>query len=260
MSLLRLQDISHCLNGTQVLRDITLDIQSGECVALVGPNGSGKSTLLRMAYRMLQPKKGNASLYGRDIWHISAAEFARQVAVLAQESTDGFAMSVAETVMLGRLPHQSSWSANSARDWEIVHRSLQQVEALHLIHRRMDQLSGGERQRVRLARSLAQEPQLLILDEPTNHLDIHHQLGLLEQVKHSGCTTLMALHDLNLAAQYCDRIALLHQGQLLTMGTPDAVLTASNLEHVYGVGVVIDRHPITQTPRISYSARRDAAH
>ena len=251
MSLLEARKLHWSADGRRIVDGVNLHVEEGECVGLLGPNGCGKSSLLRMLYRHHRPDSGNVHLGGRDIWNHSSREFARKVAVLGQESAHVFDYTVQEAVMMGRIPHQSAWARNSACDHEVVQACLEQVGCLHLAEREFSGLSGGEKQRVLLARALAQEPQLLVLDEPTNHLDIRYQLELMHLVKQSGRTVLVALHDLNIAAQYCDRICLMQEGRVRVQGAPDAVLTAENVAQIYGVNAWVDTHPETGKQRVS---------
>lgn len=239
--------------GRRIVHNVSLDVQAGECVGLVGPNGCGKSTLLRMLYRSLAPAPGGQVVFkGRDIWRMTAREFAQQAAVLAQDAPQGFDSSVRDTVMLGRLPHQSAWAKDSARDKALVQERLEQVGAWHLAGQRFSSLSGGEKQRVLLARALAQQPQLLFLDEPTNHLDIRYQLELMHLIKALACTVVVVLHDLNIAARFCDRIYLMQEGALLAGGTPGQVLTPLHIGQVFGVQAEVDMDAATGRPRIAY--------
>lgn len=247
-------------DGRRIVRGASLGVQAGECVGLVGPNGCGKSTLLRMLYRSLAPAPGGQVRFnGRDIWRMSAREFAQQTAVLSQDASQGFDSSVWDTVMLGRLPHQSAWAKDSAKDKALVRERLEQVGAWHLAGQRFASLSGGEKQRVLLARALAQQPQLLFLDEPTNHLDIRFQLELMHLLKALACTVVVVLHDLNIAAQFCDRIYLMQEGALLACGAPEQVLTPQRIHQVFGVRAEVDVHAATGRLRIAYWMEQHAA-
>ncbi len=250
--MLRAQGLHFAVGQRPIVQDAALQVGTGECVGLIGPNGCGKSTLLRMLYRVLPPHRGQVLLEGQDVWQMDARAFARQAAVLAQSSTPAFDSTVQEAVMLGRLPHQGSFAADSEQDRCIVGESLERVGAAQLAGQSMATLSGGERQRVLLARALAQQPQLLFLDEPTNHLDIRYQLELMRLVRSLQLTVLVVLHDLNIAAQFCDRLYLMHEGVLVASGPPREVLTPEALERAFGVRAAIDDHPATGRPRIAY--------
>lgn len=240
------------VHARRIVDDASLALDRGECVGLIGPNGSGKSTLLRMLYRALQPTGGSVLLMDEDIGTIPETRFARQVAVLTQESTSSFDTTVADLVMMGRIPHQANWARDSLRDHAVVREALERVGAWTLADRTLADLSGGEKQRVLLARALAQQPQVLLLDEPTNHLDIRYQLevmGLLHQLRLSA---IVALHDLNIAAHYCSRLVLMNQGRIVAEGTPPEVLTPETIQAVYGVAAEVDTHPATGRLRISF--------
>lgn len=233
------------LGGTTIVEDTALDVGDGEVVGLLGPNGSGKSTLLRCAYRALRPRTGVVAFDDRDVWDLPARSAAQQVAVVVQEASGDFDLTVDEVVRLGRLPHKGLLERDSAADQDRVQAALHRVGLGRLVHRAYPTLSGGEKQRVLLARALVQETPLLILDEPTNHLDIGHQLEMLDLVRGLGVSTLTALHDLNLAAAYCDRLYVLHEGRVTASGTPAQVLHPDLLAEVFGVGASVVTNPVT---------------
>ncbi|MFC4068952.1 ABC transporter ATP-binding protein [Actinoplanes subglobosus] len=242
------------LGVSRVVRDVTLDCPAGSFVGLLGPNGSGKSSLLRAVYRALPADTGTVLLDGRDLLRdLSAREAAQRVAVLAQEPGHEVGFTVAEMVAAGRTPHHGAWGRWSGDDRTIVERTIATVGLSGHGHRRFDALSGGEKQRVLLARALAQQPSVLILDEPTNHLDIGTQLALLALVRGLGVTVLAALHDLNLAAAYCDRLHLLHHGETVAGGTPGEVLTPAAIARVFGVTAHRIAHPETGRPHLIFS-------
>jgi iron complex transport system ATP-binding protein len=232
--------------------DITFSVAPGEMVGLIGPNGSGKSTLLRAVYRLLRPAAGVVRLGGDDVWQLSPRESARRTGVVVQESPSEFDFTVREVVEMGRTPHKGLLSADTQADAEIVVAALRRVEILPFAVRSYRTLSGGEKQRVLVARALAQQPQLLVLDEPTNHLDIHYQLEILELVRRLHITTLITLHDLNLAAAYCQRLYLVAGGQIVATGTPEMVLTPALVRHVFQVDVVCGRHPVSGALQLAF--------
>ncbi|ARU05980.1 hypothetical protein CCO03_16060 [Comamonas serinivorans] len=237
--------------GRPIVNQVSLQVARGETLGIVGPNGCGKSTLLRLLYRVLTPTQGQVHLHGQDIWRLDARQFARQVAVMGQ-SPPALEGRVHDAVMMGRYPHQSRWSHDSARDRAIVHDCLQQVSANHLANATLASLSGGERQRVLLARALAQEPELLFLDEPTNHLDIRYQLELMALITRLQRTVVVVLHDLNLAAAHCDRIALLQGGRIAAIGPPAEVFTPAHIGRVFGVRAQVETDAQGKL-RISYA-------
>ena len=253
--LLEARGLRWSIAGKAVVNDVSIHLRDGECLGVIGPNGCGKSSLLRMLYRVIRPHAGKVHLAGRDVWGMSARGFAQQVAVLTQEFAPAFDMSVEETVMMGRIPHRSAWAGHGARDRDLVRECLSQVGCEALLDRDFTRLSGGEKQRVLLARALAQQPQCLLLDEPTNHLDVRYQHELMALIRGVGRSALVVLHDLNIAAQYCDRLCLMHHGALVAQGTPDEVLTPANIAAVYGMDAVVDAHPFTAKPRVTFCTR-----
>lgn len=237
-----MKGIHFSYNGTEVLRDVALDIGAGEVVSLVGPNGSGKSTLLRCINRVLKPKKGAVFLGERDLKSIPRKEMARLIGHVPQSMSTPFPTTVYDTVLMGRRPHLT-WGIG-ARDREIVAEILILMGLKEMAMRGIDELSGGERQKAFIARALAQEPTVLLLDEPTSNLDLKHQLDVLALVrttaKARGMSVVMAIHDLNLAARFSDRIAFLRKGEICAIGRPAAVLTAENIRDVYGVAAIVN--------------------
>ncbi|WP_366657556.1 ABC transporter ATP-binding protein [Fodinicurvata sp. EGI_FJ10296] len=236
MSRVSAQNISIDIDGQRIVDAVDLDVESGTFVGLVGPNGSGKSSLLRTIYRVLKPRTGRVTVDGEDIWALSARETAQRVAVVAQERMGEFDFTVGELVLMGRHPHQGMFDSDTAEDQQIVDRCLDLVSMHDRRHRQFMSLSGGEKQRVLMARALAQRARFMVLDEPTNHLDIRYQLDLLGLIRRLDVTALAALHDLNLAARYCDRIVMLSDGRVVAAGTPTEVLTAERIAEVYEVG------------------------
>jgi iron complex transport system ATP-binding protein len=247
---LDVRDLSWAVENTRILIDIALSCPNGTVVGLVGPNGSGKSSLLRCIYRVIKPDSGSVTVDGRDVRDLTLRALARDVAVVAQERPNETAFTVREIVLMARGPHKRLLEQDTAEDHQIVESALQRVGVEALSDRVFDTLSGGEKQRVVIARALAQTPRLLVLDEPTTHLDIGHQLEVLELIRGLGVTTIAALHDLNLAAAYCDRLIMLKQGSVVANGTPDEILTATLIEPVYGVRAEIGRHPLTGRPHV----------
>ncbi|MDR1204039.1 MAG: ABC transporter ATP-binding protein [Peptococcaceae bacterium] len=240
------------LSGKEIVRDVSLQVTQGSFVGLIGPNGSGKSTLLRAVYKVLPPKKGNILLDGRDVVQANPKVIATSMAVVGQFNDLEFDFTVIEMVMMGRNPHKSMLEGDSSRDFEIAESALRQVDLLDYAHRSFLSLSGGERQRVILARAIAQQPKLLVLDEPTNHLDIKFQIHMLSVVKALGVGVLAALHDLELAAEYCDYLYVLNHGQVVADGEPAAVLTKGLIEKVYGVHCEPYVNPVTGGFAVAY--------
>ncbi|MEU3730072.1 ABC transporter ATP-binding protein [Streptomyces sp. NPDC033538] len=239
--------------GTRhLVRDVSLTARPGETIGLVGPNGSGKSSLLRTVYRVLRPDTGQVLVDGNDAWSVPVRRLARTVAAVVQESAADFDLAVREVVAMGRTPHKRLLDGDTPEDAGLVDSALVEADVAHLADRPFDRLSGGERQRVLIARALAQQPTLLVLDEPTNHLDIRHQLGVLGVLRRLPATVLLALHDLNLAAYYCDRLYVLSDGAITASGPPAAVLTPRLLAEVYGVEAEVATHPRTGAPQVTF--------
>ncbi|RRS01398.1 ABC transporter ATP-binding protein [Glycomyces terrestris] len=247
---LRLDGLNVALDGVRIVHDLTLDVPSGSVVGLLGPNGSGKTTALRAVYRALSPESGAILVDGADLWAMHRRDAARTVAALTQQHHTYLDFTVAEIVAMGRHPHHPRGGRLSPDELALCRDAMARVDVAHLADRGALTLSGGEMQRVLLARALVQEPRILVLDEPTNHLDLRHQLGLLSLIAAADVTVLVVLHDLNLAAAVCDRIAVLQGGALAAVGTPHEVLTAELLREVFGVDAEIVPHPHTGRPQV----------
>ena len=226
-----------------ILQDISLDIRDKEFVGIIGPNGSGKSTFLKCLYRMLQPNHGKIFFDGTEMSSLSHRDTALKMAVVAQHSTVNFDFSVLEMVLMGRSPYKGLLDRDQIDDYEIARHALSQVGLSDFESRNFNTLSGGEQQRVILARALAQRTECLVLDEPTNHLDIKYQLELMTIVKRLDATVVSAIHDLNLASMYCDRLIALKDGSVVCTGTPHEVLTEETIRHIYGVSATVQTLP-----------------
>ena len=240
--------------NTTVLHDINLSIQEGEMVALLGPNGSGKTTLIKLLSGVLQPTAGDIHLNGSTLGRMKRKQVAQCVAVVPQQFSMPFAFNLREVVLLGRTPFLSLFSDEGEKDRRVVEQAIDLIGLSSLKYRFFNELSGGERQKAILAMALAQEPKVLLLDEPTAHLDINHQVEILELVKRlnseQGVTVIAAIHDLNLAAIYFDRLILLKDGRIFTDGNPETLLTAETIEEVFSTSVHVTQHPITRSPHI----------
>lgn len=223
------------LGGQEILDHIRVTARARQIVGIIGPNGSGKSTLLKCIYRVLKPTHGAVLLNGRDMQQYTVRQSARQLAVVSQHHAYNFDFAVREVVLMGRSPHKRAFERDTAEDYRIVQETLETVGMEEKADRFFSTLSGGEQQRVVLARALAQQTPCLILDEPTNHLDIQYQLQMMELLRNLDRTILLAVHDLNLAAVYCDYLFALQNGKLAGSGTPQELLTPAFIEKVYGV-------------------------
>lgn len=241
-------------NGHDVLQDVSLQVRPGEVLALIGPNGAGKSTLIRSLSGVIRPRLGRILVNGRDLGQFSTMERARCLAVVPQARELPGAYTVYQTVLLGRTPYLSWLGKAGERDEQAAWRALEQTHLSGLAQRRVGALSGGEQQRVLLARALAQETPILLMDEPTTHLDLEHQTSLLNlmrlQALDKGLAVLAALHDLNLASLYADRVALIADGRVQAVGTPREVLTSERLSPVYHVPVQVVTHPQYGSPLV----------
>jgi iron complex transport system ATP-binding protein len=249
---LEVKAVSWSVGQRRIVDNILLDVQPREFVGLLGPNGSGKSSLLRTIYRVLRPDAGLITLDDVDVWQLDAGQAAQRTAVVAQERSGEFDFTAHEIVMMGRNPHKGLFDRNTQVDYAIAETALRQVDMLSFAQHSFWTLSGGEKQRVLVARALAQQARVLVLDEPTSHLDIRYQLEILTLVKNLPVTKLAALHDLNLAAQYCDRIFLLHEGRVVASGSPEEVLRPARIRQVYQVDAHVERRHATGQLQITY--------
>ena len=251
-----LDQLSFSIDGTRILRDVSASLPTGSVTGLLGPNGAGKSTLLRLIAGIDKADTGAVSLDGASVGSLPRREAARRIALLEQNAAPSVELTVLDVVLLGRIPHRTTLMGSFGGDDDraVAFSALEAVGAAPLADRSWQTLSGGQQQRVQIARAMAQQPSLLLLDEPTNHLDVSAQLSLLGQVRELEVTAIMALHDLNLAAAYCDQILLLHGGRLVATGTPDEVLTPEIIGEVYGVDCYVLPHPRGGHPVIVYSA------
>ncbi|OII59889.1 histidinol phosphatase [Streptomyces sp. CC53] len=231
--------VTRTADGRLVLDGVGISPPPGAMTGLLGPNGSGKSTLLRILCGVLAPASGVVTLDGTPLGALRRRDVARRVAVVEQQADTLVELTVADVVRLGRTPHRRAWAPPSAADEQAVRHALERTGLADRADRAWHTLSGGERQRVQIARALAQEPRELLLDEPTNHLDIQHQHDLLHLVGTLDVTSVVALHDLNLAARYCDHLVVLRQGRVVAAGTPAEVLTGELIAAVYGVRVTV---------------------
>lgn len=243
--MLELKNIGFSINEKRILHNITCTVNEGKFIGIIGPNGSGKSTMLKVIYRHLKQTEGIATLHEKEIWETPPKKLAQQMAVVSQETPLLFDFTVKDLVLMGRTPYKKWMSSDKREDFQIVEESMALADISHLANRTLQQLSGGEKKRVMLARALAQKANILVLDEPTNHLDIEHQLQMMDLVKGLPITILAALHDLNLAAAYCDELLVMNNGSLYTNGTPQQVLTEETLQHVFRVKAGISTNPFT---------------
>jgi iron complex transport system ATP-binding protein len=238
--------------GKRLLAAVTLSVAPGEVVGLLGPNGAGKSTLLRCLWGALKPTEGRVTIDGRDAGRISARERARLVAAVPQEAPADFPLTVRDVVESGRTPHARGLLGGDGAGRAAVEAAIWRLGLAGREDRRFAALSGGERKRALIARALAQQPRALILDEPANHLDIRHQLDVMALLRDLGATVIVAMHDLELAARFCDRLAVLRDGRLVALGPPEAVLTPGRVADVFAVRARIRREPPDPALRLSF--------
>lgn len=232
---IKAENINITLEKNNILKGVNIEVDNKEVVGIIGPNGSGKSTLLKCIYRVLKPNDGAILLDNVDIKDMSVKESSKRLAVLSQHNNYNFDFTVKDIVLMGRSPHKKFMERDNKEDYDIVNEALKKVDMFEFKDRSFQSLSGGEQQRVILARALAQQPQCLILDEPTNHLDIKYQLQLMRIVKGLGIEVIAAIHDLNIAAMYCDKIYVLKEGEIIKNGKPKDVLTQELIKDVYEV-------------------------
>ena len=252
---LRLKKVKFRYGRSWALTGMDFHVHAGELLGVLGPNGSGKSTLLNVVDGILEPQAGEVLLKGRPVSGYTRSGLAKEVAIVAQETHFRFSFSVLEVVLMGRFPHLGRFQFEGRRDMDVAFKALGATHCLELIGRSIHELSGGEKQRVLIARALAQEPAIVLLDEPTSFLDLRYKRELFNLIysltRDTGLSVLVVSHDIDLAAQYCDRMVMLKEGRVYSTGAPDEVITASNIEAVYGCPVMVDKNPATGSPRVS---------
>lgn len=261
--MLHTENITYTLNGRDLLRDVSINLNAGEIIGLIGPNGAGKSTLLRVTAGLLKPTRGKVTLCGEPMTKFKPRDLARWIALVPQSTAFDAAFTVREVVLMGRNPYLSRFQVEGKKDREIVESVLVATDTQHLADRLITTLSGGERQRVFLARALAQEPDILLLDEPTTHLDVRHQLELLALVqrltRERNLGVLIALHELPLAARFCDHLILLQHGKIAATGSSDEVLSRENLANVFQIDATPYRDPYHNYLQLSVELPEDDA-
>ncbi len=256
--MLRVEKLSVTYGTRRVINNVSLEINPGEVTVLIGPNGAGKSTLIRAVSGVVAVESGKIHIDDNNnhfnLLSLSPIQRARSLAVVPQAASMPPAFTVWETVLMGRTPHLNFLGQVSSKDEAIARLALQKVDALDLSERRVGELSGGEQQRVLLARALAQSTPILLLDEPTSNLDLHYQVGFMETVTNLAhqdkLAVLVAMHDLNLAARYADRVALLVEGEITAEGTARQVLTPELISSAYHLPVQVIQHPFADVPLV----------
>jgi iron complex transport system ATP-binding protein len=250
---LKVEDLGFSISNHRIISNVSLEINEGDFVGLVGPNGCGKSTLLKNIYKVYKPDEGAIYIDGANVTKISNKESAKRMSVMVQENSVEFDMDVMEMIMLGRYAHKKFLSNTSAKDHEIARIALNAVGMDGFEDRSIISLSGGEKQRVLIARALTQQTNFIILDEPTNHLDIGYQYQIMSILKHQNTTVFSSIHDLCIAAYYCDKIIVMNDGSIIDYGTPEQVLTKERIEKLFGVSAEITTNQVTGKMQIFFS-------
>jgi len=254
-SIIRLESVAFRYPEREIFSRLTLSLEEGEILGLIGPNSSGKTTLLKLMDGLLRPHQGMVSLEEKDLSKISRSQVARSIAVVPQTMEVPFSFMVGEIVLMGRGPYLGRFGWEQQKDLRIAREAMALTGVANLEERPFWELSEGEKQRVLIARALAQEAKVILLDEPTSHLDINHQIEINELIRQlnveKNLTVLNISHDLNLAAEYCHRIVLLHRGSIYAIGTPSEVMTEENIRRVYETTVAVEKNPLTGAPRVT---------
>ena len=249
------KNLSHSYGDLPVLKSLSLSIQKGDFFIIIGPNGSGKTTLMKVISGIEKYRKGRLEILGRPMRKYTRKTLAKAISLVPQMVPVDFPFTVTELVLMGRSPHLGVLGLEQEKDLEIARNAMAFTGVEDLAHRKIDQLSGGERQRVFIARAICQEPQIMLLDEPTASLDLAHQvrvMDLMERLKQErGITIVMVSHDVNLAAMYGDRLLLLKEGRIVSMGLPEEVLTYNTLEETYGCNLLVDESPLGKFQRVT---------
>ncbi len=249
---LQVEALDHRMGGRQILDKVSLAVEDGGFIGLIGPNGCGKTTLLKNICKAYKPRRDVVFIGGKDVMTLSAREMAKEVAVMAQENPVGFDVEVIDMVMFGRYPHRRFLEGEKKEDVRLCRHFIQKVGLDGYEHRSYLSLSGGEKQRVLLARALVQESKLIVLDEPTNHLDVRFQYQLMQTLKEQEITVFASIHDLNLAAMYCDKVIWMDKGRIIKIGTPEEAITENDIAEIFKVRSQVTVNPITGKTQIYY--------
>lgn len=250
---LQTKNLTWSVDNKAIIDDISLNIKAGETIAIVGPNGAGKTSLLKCLHGEKSHYLGNIYLNGKPLNSFSSKDIAQKIAVVSQHSESAFNLTVLDIVNMGLIPHKGLFDRNTDIDTRNIEKALLKVDLLNKKHQIFSTLSGGEQQRVLIARAIVQQPDILIMDEPTNHLDMYYQHQILMLAKTLNITLLITIHDLNLAAQYCDRIIMINNGKLFADNSPEHVFTPEKLTTVFKLECAVDKNPFTQKTRITFA-------
>ena len=249
--MLKVKNLNFSYTDSYVLKDVNISVSPSEFVGIIGPNGAGKSTLLKLILGFLNTQNECIYLNEKHLSEYPKKEIGKFIAYVPQETVFSFSYKVVDIVRMGRYPYSKGIAFLSTEDERIVNESMQQMEISNFAHRNFHELSGGEKQRVIIASALAQQPKILLLDEPTSALDLHHQLDIYKILKtlqsEKNLTAIVVTHDINLVAQFCERIILMNNGEIIKDGKPDEVLQYKLLQQIFGVNVYIDINPMTKS-------------
>lgn len=251
--MLKIENLNFSYSSERILKNISLNVQSGELLGIIGPNGSGKTTLLKLIAKILKPSSGALLLGSINAHEIPAEDYAKKIAYMPSTIDVSFSYTVEEFVSMGRFPYTGRYGSLGPVDRKIIAETLEKFGINRYKQRKMWELSDGEKQRVFLAQTVVQETSLLVLDEPTSHLDLGHSFRILDIVKElnsGGITVIAVLHDLNIASEYCSRLVLLREGEIFSRGTPEEVLTCQNVEEVYKMKALVCKNPFSKKPYV----------
>jgi iron complex transport system ATP-binding protein len=255
MASIDVREISFRYGDQWVIEDLSFHVNGGEFWGIIGPNGAGKTTLLKLLYRFIEPQRGTVFIDEDELSRMRRSDIARKIAVVPQDTQVVFPFRGLEVVLMGRSPHLGRLQFEGRKDVEIAEKSMELTDTLQFAPRAINELSGGERQRILIARSLAQEAEIMLLDEPTSNLDISHQVEFYDLVsrlnREKKLTILTVSHDINLASEYCRKIILLKGGRIFKMGSPKEVVAEEHIRRVYGSRVLVDENPLTGSPRLT---------
>lgn len=258
--MIQAEDLSFRYDSEWILQDLDFVVRKGDFVGIVGPNGIGKTTLLKLLYRLMSPQKGRILVDGTDLAIMARREISKKIAVVSQETQINFPFVALEVALMGRSPHLKGLQFERKKDFEIAEKAMELTETLQVAHRPLNELSGGEKQRVFIARALAQQTEVILFDEPTANLDIRHQVQFYDLMTalntERNITVVTVSHDINLAAEFCKKILLLHKGRIFALGKPYEVITKANIETVYQTPVLVDQNPESGAPRVTLLRRR----